>query len=99
MLLTHGGDGALCYDGKRAWHCPAVPVEAVDTTAASDAYLGALAVALAESRPVVESPGFAGVAAALAVTKLGAQPSLATREEVAAFIGNHGIPVAQAVPA
>ncbi|HVC63382.1 MAG TPA: ribokinase [Acetobacteraceae bacterium] len=97
VLVTLGGDGAIYCDTSRAWHCPAAPVEAVDTTAAGDAYIGALAVALAEQRPLEESLGFAAAAAALAVTRLGAQPSLASRAELAAFVAQHGMPVAQAL--
>jgi ribokinase len=97
VIVTLGGDGALYCDASRAWHCPAVPVQAVDTTAAGDAYIGALAAALAEAQPLQDSLAFAAAAAALAVTRLGAQPSLASRAELDAFIGRHGRPVAQAV--
>jgi ribokinase len=93
VLLTLGGDGAVYCDAAAAWHCPAVPVQAVDTTAAGDAYLGALAASLAEARPLADGLAFAAAAAALAVTRLGAQPSLATREELTAFIGGNGLPV------
>jgi len=54
----------------------------VDTTAAGDAFNGALAVALAERRDVGSALRFANAAAALACTKRGAQPSLPTRAEV-----------------
>jgi ribokinase len=95
VVVTLGGDGALYYDASRALHCPAVPVRAVDTTAAGDAYIGALAAALAEPKPLEESLGFAAAAAGLAVTRLGAQPSLASRAELAAFVAQHGMPVAR----
>ncbi|MGA3400225.1 MAG: ribokinase [Acetobacteraceae bacterium] len=95
VVITLGGDGAIYCDASDAWHCPAVPVQAVDTTAAGDAYIGALAAALAEPQPLRESLGFAAAAAGLAVTRLGAQPSLASRAELAAFIARHGMPVAQ----
>jgi ribokinase len=97
VLLTLGEEGALYCSNDRAWRCPAVAVQAVDTTAAGDAYIGALAVALAEERSIPESLGFAAAAAGLAVTRLGAQPSLGTREEVDAFVARYGAPRAVAV--
>ncbi len=57
-------------------------VSAVDATAAGDCYSGALAVALAEGKSLAESVDFASKAASLSVQKLGAQPSLPTREEI-----------------
>jgi ribokinase len=54
----------------------------VDTTAAGDAFCGALAVALAEGRPLVAAARFAGAAGALAVTVAGAGPSLPRRQEI-----------------
>jgi ribokinase len=54
----------------------------VDTTAAGDAFNGALAVATAERKPLVEAARFASAAAALATTKAGAQPSLPLRPEI-----------------
>ncbi len=93
-LITLGGEGALYCDAGGALRCPAVEVQAVDTTAAGDAYIGALAAGLAEHRSVADSLGFAAAAAGLAVTRLGAQPSLATREEATEFVQRYGMPVA-----
>jgi ribokinase len=98
VLVTLGRDGALYRDASRALHCPALPVQAVDTTAAGDAYLGALAAALAEGQSLEQGLGFAAAAAGLAVTRLGAQPSLGTRAEVSAFIVRHGRPQPVSVP-
>jgi ribokinase len=97
-IVTLGGDGSVCCDAAGAWHCPAVAVEAVDTTAAGDAFIGALAVALADGRELAQGLGVAAAAAALAVTRLGAQPSLASSAELAAFIARHGVPVAHPSP-
>jgi ribokinase len=95
VLVTLGADGAIWCDRARALHCPAAAVAAVDTTAAGDAYIGALAASLAEQKPLEVCLGFAAAAAGLAVTRLGAQPSLATRAELEAFIASHGMPIAQ----
>jgi len=91
-LITLGSDGALYCDAERVLHCPALPVQAVDTTAAGDAYIGALATAHAEGQMLEQSLGFAAAAAGLAVTRRGAQPSLGTRPEVADFIARYGLP-------
>jgi ribokinase len=96
-LITLGGNGALYCDADRALHCPAVKVQPIDTTAAGDSYLGALATALAEGQPVSHSLGFAAAAAGLAVTRLGAQPSLGARGELEQFIARHSQPEAAIV--
>jgi ribokinase len=64
---------------------PAFKVDAVDTTAAGDIYCGCLAVALAEGRTLAESARFAAAAAAISVTRLGAQASAPFRDEIDAF--------------
>jgi ribokinase len=61
---------------------PSFEVKAVDTTAAGDVFNGALAVSLAENKPLFDAVRFANAAAALSVTKLGAQPSAPNREEI-----------------
>jgi ribokinase len=93
-LVTLGGEGVLYCDAGGTLRCSAVAVQAVDTTAAGDAYIGALAAALADDRGVADSLGFAAAAAGLAVTRLGAQPSLGSREEVTRFIAQFGMPAA-----
>jgi ribokinase len=61
---------------------PAYKVKAVDTTAGGDVFNGALAVALAEGRSLLEAARFATAAAAISVTRLGAQTSAPTRLEI-----------------
>ena len=69
---------------------PPFPAEVVDPTGAGDAFCGALGVALAEERPLVEAIRFANASGALAVGTAGAQPSLPTRAEVEALLeGRH----------
>ncbi|HEX9188945.1 MAG TPA: ribokinase [Vicinamibacteria bacterium] len=82
VVLTLGARGAfVAGDGVKAL-VPGFPVEAVDTTAAGDVHCGALAVALVEGRPLLEAVRFANAAAAISVTRLGAQPSAPTRAEI-----------------
>jgi ribokinase len=81
--LGSAGAVAISADAHHAW--PADEVEVVDTTAAGDAWNGAIAVALAEGRTLSEAGAFANAAAAISVTRAGAQPSMATRAEVESF--------------
>ena len=86
VIVTLGGLGAVAVgDGERL-HLPARPVAVVDTTAAGDAFNGALAAALAEGRGLSEAMQWANAAGACAVTRLGAEPSLPSRAEVAALL-------------
>ncbi|HEU5300125.1 MAG TPA: ribokinase [bacterium] len=72
---------------------PGLAVEAVDTTAAGDAFAGALGAALAEGIPILDAVRFATIAAAISVTRMGAQPSMPTRADVDAFARTRGIAV------
>ncbi|MBR9835706.1 MAG: ribokinase, partial [Alphaproteobacteria bacterium] len=80
----------LCRAGKEIARAPAHKVEVVDTTGAGDTFCGALVLALAEGQGAQDALEFASVAAALAVTRAGAQPSLPYRADVAAFQGALG---------
>ncbi|GAA4883848.1 ribokinase [Kitasatospora terrestris] len=86
VVVTLGADGVLLVDGSTDLHLPARPVDPVDTTAAGDCFCGALAVALAEGRPLDRAARWAAVAAALSTTRHGAQPSLPTRAELDAAL-------------
>jgi ribokinase len=81
-IVTLGSAGCIVFEDGQSTHLPAQPVEAVDSTAAGDAFNGALAVALAESRSLVEAARWASAAAAISVTRAGAQPSLPRRAEL-----------------
>jgi ribokinase len=82
VVLTLGARGAyVAGEGVRAL-VPGFPVEAVDTTAAGDVHCGALAVALVEGLSLLEAVRFANAAAALSVTRLGAQPSAPRRSDI-----------------
>lgn len=82
VVLTLGGRGALLADGDGLVEQPAFAVAAVDATAAGDAFVGALAVALAEGRPPREALRWASAAGALATTIAGARPSLPPRQRI-----------------
>ncbi len=87
VILKMGARGALVAEyGRDIVHVPGFKVKAVDTTAAGDAFNGELAVALLEGATVPEAARFANAAAALSVTKPGAQPSLPTRRQVESFL-------------
>jgi ribokinase len=87
VVVTLGEGGALARTADRVLHVPGVPVDAVDTTAAGDAFNGALAVAVGDGQPLDRALRFANTAAALACTRRGAQASLPTREEVERRLG------------
>ncbi|MFB3920653.1 MAG: ribokinase [Terriglobia bacterium] len=85
VVLKLGSDGAMLVTRKGAKHFPAHKVNAVDPTAAGDAFTAALTVRLAAGEEMEEAIRYANFAGALAVTKLGAQPSLPMRSEVDDF--------------
>lgn len=83
VVVTLGADGAVSVDADGCHHHPALRVDAVDTTAAGDTFTGALAVALAGGATLVDAVGRGLRAAALCVTRVGAQPSIPTAAELA----------------
>lgn len=82
VVAKRGSEGALLVRKEDERFCPAPKVAVVDTTAAGDAWNGAFAAALAEGRSDDDAGQFATDAAALSVTRPGAQPSMPTREEL-----------------
>jgi ribokinase len=83
VVLTMGGAGSRYAERDgRDEHVPAFPVEATDTTAAGDAFTGALAVAWGEGRDLVEAVRWANAAGAVCVRQLGASNALPTRGEI-----------------
>ena len=89
MIITLGARGAFVAGEGVAKLVPGFKVKAVDTTAAGDIFNGALAVALAEGKPLEDAVRFANAAAAISVTRLGAQPSAPTRREIEKLLKNH----------
>ena len=86
VVLKLGDQGSLYDDGERPLYEPAFAVEVTDSTAAGDTFNGALAVALAEQMPMSGALRFASAAAAISVTRDGAQSSMPTRAEVESFL-------------
>jgi ribokinase len=87
VALKRGGDGAYIAvaGGKAAW-VPPFPVDAVDTVGAGDCFNGAFAVALLEGNDPWAAARFASAAAAISVTRKGAQVSMPNRADVDAFM-------------
>ncbi|MGW6688958.1 ribokinase [Streptomyces sp. NPDC054961] len=86
VVVTLGSAGALyAARGREPLTVPAPRVRAVDTTAAGDTFVGALAVALGEGRPVPAALRWASAAAALSVQHPGAQDSMPSRAQIDAF--------------
>ncbi len=86
VVVTLGSKGLFFKNRGDEFWMKAFKVNVVDTTAAGDAFLGALACGLSEDKPIQEALRFANAAGALATTKLGAQPSLPFRKEVEVFL-------------
>ncbi len=86
VVLTLGKKGSLYKNNQELLRIPAFQVEAVDTTAAGDTYCGALAARLSRGEDMKTSLEFAAAAAALCVTRMGAQPSIPTEAEVVEFL-------------
>jgi len=89
VIITLGSKGAFVVTKTEKVSVPAFKVEAVDTTAAGDTFCGAFAVALVEGKSLKEALQFASAAAAISVTRMGAQPSAPTRKEIESFLGKH----------
>ncbi|PWC19400.1 ribokinase [Brenneria corticis] len=90
VLITLGSRGVWLSEKGHGQRIPGYRVQAVDTIAAGDTFNGALVTALLENRPMSSAVKFAHAAAAIAVTRPGAQPSVPWREEIDAFLQAQG---------
>lgn len=86
VAVTMGASGVVYVDAHRVLRIPSFEVDAVDTTAAGDAFNGGLAVALAREMPISEALRYAMAVAALSVTCHGAQESMPSAAQVASFL-------------
>lgn len=82
VIITMGDQGAYLHSDEISELIPTFSVNAIDTTAAGDAFCGALAAALARGEDMRAAVRWGCAAGALATTKMGAEPSLPTRKEI-----------------
>lgn len=83
VVITLGKDGAYVKEKEEYTMIPAKEVETIDTTGAGDVFCGAFSVYLSENHTLTESVEFANAAAALAVTRMGAQSAIPYKREIA----------------
>lgn len=86
VIITLGSQGAFVVTKNEKVSVPSYKVDAIDTTAAGDTFCGAFAVALVEAKSLKEALQFASAAAAISVTRMGAQPSAPKRAEIDEFL-------------
>lgn len=90
--VTIGSSGCVYNDGDTVWHQGAYRVQAVDTTAAGDAFVGGLAVRLGSGACIGDAIAYATAMSAITVGRHGASSSLPDREETDAFYRGHPLP-------
>ena len=90
MVLKRGGEGSyVAVDGGGAAWVPAFKVDVVDTVGAGDCFNGAFAVGMLEGFDPLKAARFASAAAAISVSRRGAQASMPSRLEVDDFLAKH----------
>jgi ribokinase len=89
VVVTLGPRGCIAREGEALLHQAGFVVEAVDTTAAGDTFCGSLVAALVRGAPLADGLREACAASALACTRLGAQASIPTQDEVQALLATH----------
>ena len=82
VAITMGEHGALLLDQEGSQMIPSFPIKPIDTTAAGDAFAGALGVYWAEGNPLKEATQFANASGAIAASRPGAQPSMGSRDDI-----------------
>ncbi|MBE6636305.1 MAG: ribokinase [Ruminococcaceae bacterium] len=86
VILTLGKKGSFYYDGEHELHLPCLPLKAVDTTGAGDAFSGALAAAISEGLDDETALKFATCTSNISVTRKGSSPSMPYRHEILALM-------------
>jgi ribokinase len=92
VIITLGAQGALVAGNGTRRFLPGYKVDAVDATGAGDVFNGALAVVIAEGKGLLEAASFANAAAAISVTRLGAQTSAPARKEIEHLLATGKVP-------
>ena len=85
-MLTLGKDGSVCRNGDTEYRQQAYRVKAVDTTAAGDTFTGFFLGSMMAGKTIPQSMELAAKASAIAVTRMGAAPSIPTLEEAEVFV-------------
>ena len=98
VIITLGEAGAIAADDRALWRIGALPVAAVDTTGAGDCFVGVLAAGLARGLPLPDAMRRGVVAASLACTVIGAQPSFPTSDRLEAALKSPAAPSAISSP-
>ena len=86
VVVTMGKHGVFVMTPDRKEMIPSMPVKAIDTTGAGDAFNGGFVTALAEGKDIFEAARFGNAVGALSVTKIGTAPAMPHRSEVDAFL-------------
>ena len=89
VLITLGSKGVYCSENGNGQIIPGFRVKAIDTTAAGDTFNGGVVTALLEGKSLADAIRFAHAAAAISVTRMGAQTAIPTREEADGFLISH----------
>ena len=89
VIITWGERGVYCSDGSREMHIPVLPVKAVDTTGAGDAFTGCFAAALARGKDFFNAALYATVGAGISVTRFGTAPATAYEQEIEEHYEKH----------
>lgn len=89
VIITAGREGVFGFDGKNTWRISPIPVNAIDTTGAGDAFIGGFALSLSKGNEIVKAMEFGNYVAALSVTRNGTIPAFPLLSEVEEFIRAH----------